>query len=204
MEYNSQLPKLIVPEYGRNVQKMALHLLTIEDREKRSRMAKTLVQIMGQIHPEIKDAPDARPKLWDHLHIITNFELDVDSPFPKPLRELLEKKPSPMSYAQEKIPLRHYGKNIIRIIEAVTDMDESPEKENLTKAIGNHLKKSYLSWNRDSVTDEMIADHLNKLSKGNLKLSETARLQETSDILARQRSKKKFNGKQQKNKGRKK
>lgn len=183
---------------------MALHLLTIEDREKRSRMAKTLVQIMGQIHPEIKDAPDARPKLWDHLHIITNFELDVDSPFPKPLRELLEKKPSPMSYAQEKIPLRHYGKNIIRIIEAVTDMDESPEKENLTKAIGNHLKKSYLSWNRDSVTDEMIADHLNKLSKGNLKLSETARLQETSDILARQRSKKKFNGKQQKNKGRKK
>jgi hypothetical protein len=205
MEYNSQRSKLIVPEYGRNVQKMANHLLTIEDREKRSRMAKTLVHIMGQLHPEIKDAPDARPKLWDHLHIITNFELDVDSPYPKPLKELLEKKPNPMPYAQEKIPLRHYGKNIIRIIETVADLEEGTEKENLTRAIANHLKKSYLNWNRDSVTDDIIADHLTNLSKGKLKLSETARLHETSDILARQRSKKKFIPKpQMKNRGRKK
>lgn len=205
MEYNSQRPKLIVPEYGRNVQKMANHLLTVEDREKRSRMAKTLVHIMGQLHPEIKDAPDARPKLWDHLHIITNFGLDVDSPYPKPSKEVLEKKPSPMPYAQEKIPYKHYGKHIIKIIEAVSDMDEGTEKENLTQAIANHLKKAYLTWNRDSVTDEIIADHLAKLSKGNLKLSESARLHETSDILARQRTKKKFTPKSQmKNRGRKK
>jgi hypothetical protein len=205
MEYNSQRPKLIVPEYGRNVQKMANHLLTIEDREKRSRMAKTLVHIMGQLHPEIKDAPDARPKLWDHLHIITNYELDVDSSYPKPSREVLEKRPDPMQYAQEKIPYKHYGKHIIKIIEAVSDMDEGIEKENLTQAIANHLKKAYLTWNRDSVTDEIIADHLAKLSKGNLKLSESARLHETSDILARQRTKKKFTPKSQmKNRGRKK
>jgi hypothetical protein len=205
MEYNSQRPKLIVPEYGRSVQKMALHLLTIEDREKRTRMAKTLVHIMGQLHPEIKDAPDARPKLWDHLHIITNYELDVDSSYPKPSREVLEKKPDPMQYAQEKIPYKHYGKHIIKIIEAVSDMEEGIEKENLTQAIANHLKKAYLTWNRDSVTDEIIADHLAKLSKGNLKLSESARLHETSDILARQRSKKKFTPKSQmKNRGRKK
>jgi len=205
MEYNSQRSKLIVPEYGRNVQKMAEHLLTIDDREKRSRMARTLVHIMGQLHPEVKDTPDARQKLWDHLHIITNFQLDVDSPFPKPSQELLDKKPNPMPYAQGNIPYRHYGKHIIKIIETVAEMEDGTEKENLTKAIANHLKKSYLTWNRDSVTDEIIADHLSHLSKGKLKLSESARLHETSDILARQRAKKKFNGKQQnKNRGRKK
>lgn len=204
MEYNSQRSKLIVPEYGRNVQKMAEHLLTVEDREKRSQMAKTLVQVMAQLHPEMKGTSDVRQKLWDHLHIITGFKLDVDSPFPKPSQELLEKRPDPIPYAQENIPFRHYGKHIIRIIEAVSEMDESPEKENLISAIANHLKKSYLAWNRDSVTDEIIADHLSRLSKGKLKLSDTARLQNTSDILAKQRSKKKFNGKQQKNRGRKK
>ena len=205
MEYNSQRSKLIVPEYGRNVQKMAEHLLTVEESEKRNRMATALVQVMGQLHPEIKDTPDARQKLWDHLHIITDFQLDVDSPFPKPSRELLEKKPNPMPYAQGNIPFRHYGKHIIKIIEAVAEMEDSTEKENLTKAIGNHLKKSYLTWNRDSVTDEIIADHLTRLSKDKLKLSESARLHETSDILARQRSKKKFNGKlPMKNRGRKK
>lgn len=205
MEYNSQRSKLIVPEYGRNVQKMAEYLLTIDDREKRSRMARTLVHIMGQLHPEIKDTPDARQKLWDHLHIITNFQLEVDSPYPKPSQELLDKKPSPMPYAQGNIPFRHYGKHIIKIIETVAEMEDGTEKENLTKAIGNHLKKSYLTWNRDSVTDEIIADHLSNLSKGKLKLSESARLHETSDILARQRAKKKFSGKVQiKNRGRKK
>ena len=205
MEYNSQRSKLIVPEYGRNVQKMAEHLLTVEDREKRSQMAKTLVQVMGQLHPEIKGTPDARQKLWDHLHIITNFQLDVDSPFPKPSQELLDKKPNPIPYSQENIPFRHYGKHIVRIVEAVSEMEDSVEKENLTSAIANHLKKAYLAWNRDSVTDEIIADHLSRISKGKLKLSDTARLQNTSDILARQRSKKKFNGKQQqKNKPRKK
>lgn len=204
MEYNTQREKLTVPEYGRNVQKMADHLLTVEDRDKRSRMARALVQIMGILHPEMRDTQDARQKLWDHLHIITDFQLDVESPFPKPSKELLEKKPSPMRYAQENIPLRHYGKNIIRIIEKVVEMDEGQEKENLTKAIANHLKKSYLSWNRDSVTDDIIADHLSRLSKEKLRLSDTARLTDTQDILARQR-KKKFNGKQQmKNRGRKK
>jgi len=205
MEYNSQRSKLIVPEYGRNVQKMADHLLTISDREKRSRMARTLVHIMGQLHPEIKDTPDARQKLWDHLHIITNFQLDVDAPFPKPSQELLDKKPMAMAYTQGNIPFRHYGKHIIKIIETVAEMNDGAEKENLTKAIANHLKKSYLTWNRESVTDEIIADHLLHLSKGTLKLSESARLHETSDILARQRIKKKFNGNQRnKNRGRKK
>lgn len=204
MEYNTQRSKLVVPEYGRNIQKMAMHLLTIDDREKRIRMAKTLVQIMGVLHPEVKDTPDARQKLWDHLHIITDFQLDIDSPFPKPSKEMLEKKPSPMPYTQENIELKHYGKNIIRIIEKVTELEEGPEKENFTRAIANYLKKSYLSWNRESVTDDIISDHLSLLSDSKLKLSDTTRLTETSDILARQR-KKKFNGKSQpKNRGRRK
>ncbi|MDP2424102.1 MAG: DUF4290 domain-containing protein [Bacteroidales bacterium] len=186
MEYNTERSRLTVPEYGRNIQNMAEFLLTVEDREKRSRMAKTLVNIMTHLHPEVKDTPDARQKLWDHLHIICGFKLDVDSPFPPPQPELLEKKPQPIPYAQGKIPLRHYGKNIIRLIEEVSTREDGPEKEAMVKAIANHMKKSYLNWNRDSVTDEVIAEDLQKLSSGKLKLSDSTRLHETSEILLQQ------------------
>ncbi len=186
MEYNTERSKLIVPEYGRNIQKMALHLLTVEDRDLRSRMAKTIVQVMTQLHPEVKDTADARQKLWDHLHIICDYKLDVDSPFPPPSPELLASRPKPVPYVQEKIQLRHYGKNIIRMIEEISKRDDSPEKEAMIKAIANQMKKLYLSWNRDSVTDEIIAGHLNELSNGRLRLEDSMRLHETSDILQQQ------------------
>jgi hypothetical protein len=195
MEYNTQRQKLIVPEYGRSIQIMTEHLLTIEDREKRSRMAKALIGIMGQLHPEVKDTYDNRQKYWDHLHFITDFKLDVDGPFPVPSRDNLTKTPQPVVYVKENIPFRHYGKNILRVIETVSAMEDGEEKNNLTKSIANHLKKSYLTWNRDSVADEIIAENLLRLSKGQLVLSDTARLQDTNDILARQRPKKKQNGK---------
>jgi len=185
MDYNSTRDKLIIPEYGRNVQKMAAYLLTIEDREKRTNMAKALVNIMTQLHPDQRDTVDYKRKLWDHLHIISEFKLDVDGPFPAPSPEDRIEKPKPIPYPQENIRFRPYGKNIAKMIEKATLFEDGPEKDALVKNIANHLKKSYLNWNRDSVNDELITDHLRELSHGKLKLSDDMRLAHTNDLLAK-------------------
>jgi hypothetical protein len=185
MDYNSTRDKLIIPEYGRNVQKMAAFLTTIEDREKRSNMAKALVNIMAQLHPDQRDTVDFKRKLWDHLHIIADFKLDVDGPYPTPLPEERIGRPQTIPYPQEVIKFRPYGKNIARMIEKATLFEDGPEKDALVKNIANHLKKSYLNWNRDSVNDELITDHLKELSHGKLKLSDDMRLAHTNDLLAK-------------------
>ena len=133
MDYNSTRDKLIIPEYGRNVQKMAAYLLTIEDREKRTNMAKALVNIMAQLHPDQRDTVDYKRKLWDHLHIISEFRLDVDGPFPAPSPEDRIEKPKPIPYPQENIRFRPYGKNIAKMIEKATLFEDGPEKDALVK-----------------------------------------------------------------------
>lgn len=183
MDYNSTREKLIIPEYGRNVQQMAAYVVSIEDREKRTNLAKVLIGVMAQLHPENRDTADYKQKLWDHLHIISGFKLDVDGPFPCPPPDIIEKKPQPVPYPQESIRFRPYGKNIEKIIDKACTFDDGPEKDALVKNIANHLKKSYLNWNRDSVNDELITGHLAELSHGKLKLSDDARLAHTNDLL---------------------
>lgn len=185
MDYNSTRDKLIIPEYGRNVQKLAAFLTTIEDREKRTNMAKVLVNIMGQLHPDQKDTVDFKRKLWDHLYIISEYKLSVDGPYPPPIPEDRISKPQRIPYPQEVIRFRPYGKNIARIIDKATTFEDGAEKDALVKNIANHLKKSYLNWNRDSVNDELITDHLRELSHGKLKLSDDMRLAHTNDLLAK-------------------
>lgn len=185
MDYNSTREKLIIPEYGRNVQKMAEFVVSIEDREKRTNLAKALVSIMAQLHPDQRDTADYKRKLWDHLHIISDYKLDVDGPFPAPSPEERQEKPQRIPYPQENIKFRPYGKNIAKIIDKACLFDDGPEKDALVKNIANHLKKSYLNWNRDSVNDELITDHLKELSHGKLKLSDDARLAHTNDLLAK-------------------
>lgn len=185
MDYNSTREKLIIPEYGRNVQKMVAYVLTVEDREKRTNLCKALVNIMAQLHPEQRDTTDYRRKLWDHLYIISNYKLEVDGPFPTPSPEERIGKPQRIPYPQENIKFRPYGKNIAKIIEKATLFDDGAEKDALVKNIANHLKKSYLNWNRDSVNDELITDHLAELSHGKLKLNEDIKLTHTNELLAR-------------------
>jgi len=185
MDYNSTRDKLIIPEYGRNVQKMAAFLTTFEDREKRTNMATALVNIMAQLHPDQRDTVDFKRKLWDHLYIIADFKLDVDGPYPAPLPEERIGRPQTIPYPQEDIKFRPYGKNIAKMIEKATLFEDGPEKDALVKNIANHLKKSYLNWNRDSVNDELITDHLKELSHGKLKLSDDMRLAHTNDLLAK-------------------
>ena len=190
MKYNTSRNKLVIPEYGRNVQKMIEYAMTIEDKEKRNKHAKLIVSVMGQMNPQFRDSIDNRHKLWDHMIIISDFKFDVDSPFPYPSKDILYAKPDKLPYKNNDIPFRQYGINLNLIIEKAIEYEDGPEKDALVKTIANHLKKSYLNWNRDSVNDELITKHLDVLSKGKLKLSDETTLNTTGDILARNRKKK--------------
>ena len=192
MEYNTGRPKLIIPEYGRNIQKMVDYAMTIEDREKRNNIAKTIIQIMSQINPQVKESVDYKQKLWDHLFIISDFKLEVDSPYPIPSSEMLQVKPEKVPYSVKNFKYGHYGRNIEKIIEQVATMEDGPGKDAQVNTIANHLKKAFLTWNRDSVNDEVIYEHLAELSKNKLKLSEDARLQQTHELIGRTNKKKKF------------
>lgn len=190
MEYNTTRNRLILREYGRNVQKMAESLLAIEDEEKRNQSAKAIIGIMSQLNPNIRDIGDIRHKLWDHLFIISDFKLKVDSPYTPPSQAEISKRPKRLKYHDRDIRFRHYGSNIEGIIQKAIDYPEGQEKQALVHTIANHMKKSYLNWNRDSVTDELIAQHLEMLSNGQLKLGTDDKLSQTSDILARNKKKK--------------
>lgn len=192
MEYNTARGPMAIAEYGRNIQQMIEYITTIEDREKRTKAAKFIVNVMAQMHPQVKEAGDYKHKLWDHLFIISDFKLDVDGPYPPPPPQVLSAKPEPLHAATSEIKFRHYGKNITLMIEKASAYEEGPEKDALAKVIANHMKKSYLNWNRDSVTDELIEEQLSILSNGALKLKENTRLSATSDILAQNKKRRPF------------
>jgi len=191
MEYNTARGLLIIPEYGRNIQKMVDFAITIEDREKRTKTAKTIVLSMAQMSPSIKDTIDYEKVLWDHLVIISDFKLDVDGPYDPPSKDLLALKPDKLEYSDKNIKLRHYGKQIINIISKAIEYEEGEEKQALVLAIANQMKKSYLKWNRDSVNDVTIAKHLDGLSDGKLKLPEDTKLIAISEVIQRPKYKKK-------------
>lgn len=181
---------MAIPEYGRNIQKMINQCMQIEDRQKRTRTAEFIVNVMANMNPKVKEAGDYKQKLWDHLFIISDFKMDVDAPYPPPPRDVLKTKPKRLSYPNLDIRFAHYGKNIERIIEKAAEFPEGPEKEALVKAIANHLKKAYLNWNRNSVDDDVILKHLAILSHNRLKLDDDFKFHQTSEILARTKKKK--------------
>jgi hypothetical protein len=193
LEYNSERSKLIIPEYGRHIQKMVEHAIEIKDDEERNRVANAIISVMGNLNPHLRDVPDFQHKLWDQLFIISDFRLDVESPFPKPTREMLEERPDRMDYPQNFPKYRFYGNNIKRMIDVANSWEDGPEKEGLVLSIANHMKKSYLNWNKDTVDDRVIFDHLRELSGGRIDIKATDEdLSEASDLL---RGSKKFTSK---------
>lgn len=190
MEYNTSLTKLIIPEYGRNVQKMVHSIIAIEDREKRNHQAKSIIEVMGNLNPHLRDVPDFKHKLWDHLFIMSDFHLDVDSPYDRPSKESFEEKPEMLKYSDNNIKYRHYGKILPLIIKRTIDLDEGEYKDFLVFTIANHMKKSYLTWNKANVEDEVILKHLSQISDDKLSMKETFKLSSFSDVKT-QRSYKK-------------
>ncbi len=189
MEYNTSRSKMNISEYGRNIQKMIEYIKTVESRDKRNKLAKATINVMGQLNPHLRDVSDFKHKLWDHLFIMSNFELDVDSPYPIPSAETFLTKPEKLKYSSNNIHYKHYGRHIERMIEKACEYPEGDEKRALVKLIANHLKKSYLTWNRETVNDEDIAADLATLSKGRLTLDDNIKLHNTSDILSKNKRK---------------
>ena len=197
LEYNSQRPHLNISEYGRNIQKMIDYAVSVEDKELRNKIAQSIITVMGQLNPHLRDVTDFTHKLWDHLFIISDFKLDVDSPYPKPAREILKKKPEKIKYPSKDIKFMHYGKNIEMLIQKAISMEDNAEKAALVEAVANLMKRFYITWNRDTVSDEVIFKHLDilsngKLQPGNIKLAAVADIStRTSPNLGASKKKKK-------------
>lgn len=184
MEYNSGRNKLIISEYGRNIQKMIEHAITIKDDGERNQAAKAIVAVMGYLNPHLRDIADFKHKLWDHLFIMSDFKLEVESPYPIPSKDTMVVKPKHLSYPSNKIRYKFYGKNMEMMIGRVAETEVTPAKEQITRNLANFMKMSYLAWNKDNVDDSTILDHLNQLSGERLKLNENDKLNQTQDLLA--------------------
>lgn len=169
--YNTASNKLIIPEYGRHVQMLIEQISLIADKEERNKAARYAVSIMGDMNPHLRDVPDFQHKLWDQLFMISDFKLDVDSPYPIATRESVNSRPEPLPYPQNHPKYRFYGNNITYMINEALKWEDGEMKDALIMVIANHMKKSYLSWNKDSVKDEVIFEHLNELSNGKINLS---------------------------------
>ncbi|MBX7202901.1 MAG: DUF4290 domain-containing protein [Bacteroidia bacterium] len=204
MLYNTQRSHLIISEYGRNVQQMIDDATKIEDREERNLRARYIISVMGQLNPQLRDVADFKHKLWDHLFVMSDFKLDVDSPYPIPSRESLNTRPERLAYPNTNIRFRHYGKIVENMIEKAKTLEEGQDKTIVLSAIAHQLKKSYLLWNRDSVEDAQILQDLDKLSGGALKLAEGVQLASAADVIGAnsfpQQQGKKFHSKNKKSK----
>jgi hypothetical protein len=185
MEYNSGRPKMIIPEYGRHIQKMVDFATNIEDRDERNKCAQAIIAVMGQLNPHLRDVADFKHKLWDHLFIMSNFTLDVDSPYDKPSIEILNEKPEIVPYPQSNIRYRHYGKIIQDLVKKAVDHEEGKDKEQFVVALLNLMKRTYLAWNNNSVSDEVIVHDLKALSSNKLVIPSDFEFENTSEILAR-------------------
>ncbi len=173
LEYNSERTHLIIPEYGRHLQNLINKVTEIENDEERNKAAKYVIDVMGTLNPHLRDVPDFQHKLWDQLFIMSDFKLKVDSPYPIPSRDVLNQKPDRLSYPQNFPKYRFYGNNIMHMIEVANNWENGDLKNALIIVIANHMKKSYLSWNKDTVEDAIIFNHLYELSNGKIDLTKS-------------------------------
>lgn len=170
-EYNTQMKKLVLPEYGRNVQRMVDYCLTIEDREERTRCAYAIVATMGNLFPHLRDIDEFKHKLWDHLAIMSDFKLDIDYPCEIVRRENLRTRPEPVPYKLEPIKYRHYGKLVEEMLKKSCEYPEGPERDALISLLANHMKKSLYTWNKEVVEDDKILKDLKEYTEGKIDLS---------------------------------
>ena len=184
LEYNTERTKLIIPEYGRHLHKMIDQALSCNDRNERNNIAKAIIGVMGNLNPHLRDVLDFQHKLWDQLFIMSDFKLDVDSPYPLPSKEEFSQRPDKLNYPQNFPKYRFYGNNIKRMIDVAIDWEEGEMKKQLIYVIANHMKKCFLNWNKDTVEDDVIFGHLLELSEGNLILDSSSKpLSESHNLI---------------------
>ena len=184
LEYNSERVNLIIPEYGRHIQKMVNQAVECKNKSKRNDMAKAIIGVMGNLNPHLRDVADFQHKLWDQLFIMSEFRLDVDSPFNKPEKELLEEKPQKLNYPQNYPKYRFYGNNIKKMIDVANNWEDGELKEKLIYVIANHMKKCFLTRNKDTVDDKVIFQHLLELSDGKIQLNDKSKpLTESKNLI---------------------
>ena len=185
LEYNTERTGLIIPEYGRHIQKMVDQAVGCPDKKERNKMAKAIIGVMGNLNPHLRDVPDFQHKLWDQLFIMSGFNLDVDSPFSKPSKEIFEEKPEKLNYPQNHPKYRFYGNNIKKMIDVATNWEEGEMKKELIYVIANHMKKCFLKWNKDSVDDGIIFNHILELSNGKIKIDKNSKpLADSKDLIS--------------------
>jgi len=193
MEYSNR-EDLIMPEYGRNIQRMVEHALTIEDREERTRCAKTIVASMGNLFPYLRDIDDFKHKLWDHLAIMSDFKLDIDYPYEICKKENLYTKPEQIPYKSSRITYMHYGRIVQQAIEKAIEMPEGDEKNHLIMLIANQMKKCFIAWNKDAVEDSKIFKDLYELSDGKINIAEdTLKLANSKELFQNRNNNRKNN-----------
>ena len=200
LEYNTEREHLIIPEYGRHLQKMINYAKSRETKEERNKLAQAIISVMGNLQPHLRDVPDFQHKLWDQLFIMADFDLDADSPYEVPTREVIEARPEPLEYPQNFPKYRFYGNNIKTMIDVANTWEEGEMKEALIYTIANHMKKCFLNWNKDTVEDKVIYKHLIELSDGKIDLRESEEDLTDATSLMRSKSRQSSNYKKTSNK----
>jgi hypothetical protein len=180
-EYNTQRKKLVLPEYGRHIQKMIQYVANIQNRRKRNEQVMALISIMGDLNPHLRDVNDFKHKLWDHVQIIADFNIDIDSPYPIPSRESFQEKPAIIPHKTTSVRIMHYGRNVQDMIDSISARPDSENNDALVVTLGNFMKREYLTWNKDSVTDEIIFRDIVALSKGCICIKPEMRLADIQD-----------------------
>jgi hypothetical protein len=198
-DYNTNRPEMVIPEYGRNIQKMVEHAISIKDKEERNKIAHAIISVMGQLNPQLRDIADFKHKLWDHLFIISDFKLDVDSPYPFPDKAILFEKPQPMAYPKTENRYKHYGKSVKTLIDTAIAIEDKKEQEALTGVILNLMKKNYLIFNQNSVEDKLIFSDLKAISKNLLDVPEGFQLVNANEVSSMTKRKPTHTNKNHKN-----
>ena len=200
MEYNTQRKKMELPEYGRSVQNMVDHALTIEDRAERQRCANTIINIMGGMFPHLRDVPDFKHKLWDHLAIMADFKLDIDYPFEIVKKEDLVVKPEKLEYPNGALRYRHYGRFLEGMIKKAMEIENEAEKKQLINLLAIQMKKDLNNWNKEGIEDQKIVDDLREYTNGVIDLKvEDLRLGESRGNNNNQQRKQNFQQRKQNN-----
>ncbi len=175
-DYNTQRRKLRLPEYGRHIQKMIQYVKSIDDREKRNEQIRAVVSVMGNLNPHLRDIQDFRHKLWDHVYLIADFDIDIDSPYPVPTPATFEEKPQRIPYPNSPVSIMHYGRNIENMWSAIADLPAGDEKDTMIAAMAYYMKKQYVTWNKETVGDDIIVKDIEALSKGRVKVDSQLKL----------------------------